>query len=155
LKSKFVILILAVCGGAPAQSTSGYVFFAPGGVSSHGYTSMTMHVGGGVDAHVARAFGANVELGALALQNDLLGAMGVLSLGPTYHFTRRRDSRVEPFAAGGYSLMFRDGHRNLFYFGGGVNYWATRSLGLRLEFRDHVSNDPAHFWSFRFDVAFR
>jgi hypothetical protein len=43
--------------------------------------------------------------------------------------------------------MFRDGHRNLFYFGGGVNYWAAPSLGLRLEFRDHVSNDPAHFWS--------
>ena len=57
----------------------------------------------------------------------------------------------------GYTLFFRNGRGNLFHFGGGVNYWAARHVGVRAELRDQVfSNDGTlHYWGFRLGVAFR
>lgn len=156
MRLKLAILLIATGASAQAQSTNGYIFFAPGGATSHGYTSMMLHTGGGVDAHLYKGIAANLEIGALGPQEEFSQAVGLFSAGPTYRFLHRRELKWEPFVAGGYSLMFRSGHANLYYFGGGTNAWVWKRVGFRLEFRDHVYPSPAvHFWGFRFGLAFR
>ena len=157
MASKIAFLVLAVCAAARAQSSSGYLFFAPGGVSNSGPTEATYHGGGGVDAHLVKGLGLNLELGILGPKEYFSDFVGVFSAGGTYYLLRGKEHRVEPFVAGGYTLVFREGHANLGYFGGGVNVWPLRRVGMRLEFRDHLySHDPmVHFWGFRMGVAFR
>ena len=119
---------------------------------------MTLHAGGGGDGVLGKGIGVNVELGGI-WPRECFGPciMGVFSPGGTYHFRRGAELKLDPFVAGGYSLMVRDGHENLFYFGGGANYWFSRKVGLRMEMRDHVSTQytTIQFWSFRLGVAFR
>jgi len=41
-------------------------------------------------------------------------------------------------------------------FGGGVNWWFKRGLGLRLEVRDHVpTTGNGHLLGFRIGLSFR
>lgn len=158
MKIRLAILLLAAAGAVPAQSSSGYAFFAPGGLTVSGHTGMTLHAGFGGDGIVGKGVGVNLELGAL-WPRQCFGdcVVGMFSPGGTFHFKRDKEAKLDPFVAGGYSLMFRNGHENLFYFGGGANYWMSRKIGVRMEFRDHVSAHytTAHFWSFRLGLAFR
>jgi hypothetical protein len=154
MKVRIAILLLAAATAGAAQSSSGYVFFAPGGQTMFGSTMTMLNAGGGVDAHITHGLGANVELSALWPADYPSGVVGLVSAGPTYRIPLRHE-RIEPFVAGGYSLMFRGGHANLGYLGGGVNYWAWKKVGFRLEFRDHIRQGPVNFWLFRFGVAFR
>jgi len=74
-----------------------------------------------------------------------------------YHVAHGRHLKADRFVTGGYTLMFRSGHLNLFNFGGGLNYWLSCRLGARIELRDHVysaSSASAHCWGFRFGLAF-
>jgi hypothetical protein len=158
MKLRIAILLAAAGLAAEAQSSSGYVFFAPGGATEGGYTWAMLQTGGGVDAHIAKGIGVNLELSALGPKDDMSEAAGVFSAGGSYRFRRGPERRLEPFVAGGYSLIFREGHSNLYYFGGGASYWVSKKMGIRLEFRDQVSHVSAyniHFWSFRIGVAFR
>ena len=158
MTAKVVMLVILTVAGGAAQTSNGYVFFAPGGTTNSGHTTMTLHVGGGVDAIIAKGIGVNAEIGALWPRSCFSDCvLGVFSPGGTYYFRRGRENRLEPFVNGGYTLVFRGGHENLFYFGGGANYWMSDKLGVRLEFRDHVSTrfDTAHFWSFRVGLAVR
>jgi len=42
------------------------------------------------------------------------------------------------------------GSRNGSHAGGGVEYWMRDGLGLRLEFRDHLTSDmSSHLWGAR------
>jgi hypothetical protein len=155
---KAVVLILVLGAAAAAQSSSGYVFVGPGGLTSSGYTSGTLHIGGGVDAILGRGLGLNIELGVLGPSDRFEGAVGLFSPGATYYFRHRKELKLEPFVAGGYSLMFRQGHANLGYFGGGMNYWFSNRVGVRTEVRDHVTTEygrAAHFWGVRFGLSFR
>jgi hypothetical protein len=155
MKFAFLLVMAAAC--AVAQSSNGYVFVAPGGVTSYGHTAMTLHFGGGLDAIVYKGIGLNAELGALGPREDLGASVGVFSAGGAYYFRHARELKLEPFVNGGYSLMFRQGHENLFYCGGGVNYWLARRVGLRFELRDHVDTryQAVHFWGVRFGISFR
>ncbi len=165
MKTYFAILLLM--GALPAtllaQSSNGYVFFAPGGASCCGNTSMTVHFGGGGEAVLWKGIGAGAELGALAFRQDFTDSLvGLLSLNGYYHFVHEKNRKADPFVTAGYSLMFRSGHANLFNFGGGLNYWLDRRLRLRLEFRDHVRSVGAldlggdiHYWGVRFGLTFR
>jgi hypothetical protein len=154
------IAILLTLGPAVAlaQSSSGYLFVAPGGVTSGGYTSMTIQAGAGADVHLVKGLGLNMEIGAVGPREDYSQAVGMFSPGATWYFRKGKELKFEPFVNGGYTLMFREGHANLAYFGGGANYWAARRVGLRMEFRDHVYSPysgAAHFWGFRFGLALR
>ena len=65
---------------------------------------------------------------------------------------------VRPVPSG--TLLFREGHANLFNFGAGVNYWLSARWGLKFEFRDHVmredwSRTTIHYWGVRIGVAIR
>lgn len=74
-----------------------------------------------------------------------------------YHFVHGKDIKLDPFVTGGYTLMFRNGHVNLFNFGGGLNCWFSHRLGVRLELRDQVHRDgvSVHYWGGRIGLAFR
>jgi hypothetical protein len=155
---KIAVLPIVISAAAAAQSSAGYAFFAPGGATSGHSTTMTLHTGGGVDAIVAKGVGVNVELGAVWPRECFAACViGLFSPGGTYHFLRGSERKLDPFVAGGYSLAFRNGHANAFYFGGGANYWMSRKVGLRLELRDNMLPDDmsGHLWSVRIGLAFR
>jgi hypothetical protein len=64
---------------------------------------------------------------------------------------------IAPFVTGGYTLSFRSGVAHLVNFGGGINYWFSRKMGLRLEARDYISAQCGcgHTVEFRIGFAFR
>ena len=102
-----------------------------------------LHFGGGGEAYVYKGLGFGAEIGYLSPIKALDQGLGCLSINGLYAFRGSAGGKVVPFISGGYSLLFRSGTLNAVNFGGGINYWFTRKVGLRLEFRDHVS--PAYF----------
>jgi hypothetical protein len=159
MKFRIAILLATTAAAAVAQQSNAYVFFAPGGVTNGSNVNMTLHAGGGGDLLIKKGIGVNVEIGALGPAEDFSQAVAVFSPGGAYYFRRGDEHKVEPFVAGGYTLMFRDGHANLGYAGGGVNYWFRPKLGLRLEFRDHFyfggGGSDTNFFGLRVGLAFR
>jgi hypothetical protein len=155
--SKIAFWLVLMGSAAAAQTSNAYLFVAPGGVTSYGHTGMTIQVGGGADALIAKGLGINLELGALCPRQDFSAAVGVFSPGGTYYFRHAKEQKIEPFVNGGYTLMFRYGYQNLFYVGGGVNYWFSRKTGMRFEVRDHVATgyEATHYWGFRIGLALR
>ena len=153
-----VTLLMALCAAASAQNSNGYVFFAPGGVTSEGHTSMTLHMGAGGEGIIGKGIGVGAEIGALGPREQFSSAIGVFSPNGYYHFRRQPGQKLDPFVTGGYTLLFRGGHANLFNVGGGVNYWFHERIGLRLELRDHVwrdSSGTAQYWGVRLGLTFK
>src|SRR5262245_37805364 len=149
-------IFAAFAGAASAQSITGYVFGAPGGVTGPGKTRATLQAGAGFEAALPKGFGAGVEAGVLSpfvSWGD--ETLGFFSANGFYHF--RRDRQVDPFVTAGYTTFFRSGHLNLFNFGGGVNLWATRHIGGRIELRDQINStyETLHYWNFRLGLTFR
>lgn len=93
------------------------------------------------------------------------GAVGVGSVDAAYHFLGARSpKRIDPFAAGGYSLYF--GQRTTFdsgyNLGAGTNFWVLRHVALRSEIRFQGGINTfsgfsqfTHYVAFRFGVTFR
>jgi hypothetical protein len=138
-----------------AQS-HGYVFFGPGGVTSHGNTSGAMYLGGGGEAVFGPGIGVGAEVGYTAPWRQFQSGIGIGSVNGSFHFGR--SGRVVPFITGGYTLFFRSGTANGFNFGGGVNWWFADRIGLKTEIRDQVGLgglDGVHFWAARVGLTFR
>lgn len=153
----FAISLLIISGMAASAQSHGYVLIAPGGLSGSGYTNGVYHIGVGADAVFWRGLGFSPEVGYVTgTTSNFQDGFGLGSLNGTYHFARR--NRLDPFVTGGYSIIFRSGHVNLANFGGGVNWWFLKRLGLKLEFRDHVdvqNGGNFHLWQGRFGLTFR
>ena len=93
------------------------------------------------------------------------GAVGVGSVDASYHFLGAKSrKRLDPFAAGGYSLYF--GQRTTFgsgtNLGAGTNFWVLKHVALRSEIRFQGGIDTfdgfsqlTHYVAFRFGIAFR
>jgi hypothetical protein len=139
--------------GAEEPSGQGYVFFAPGGIVGDGNSISTFHVGGGGEGLLYKGFGIGGEIGYLTPWQYVGSGIGIASADGSYHFNRT--SKVSPFITGGYSVAFREGHINLINFGGGVNYWFRKRMGLRVEFRDHMDLHNDHYVSGRIGLSFR
>jgi hypothetical protein len=143
---------------ARAQHSHGYLFIAPGGVSGGGNTEATFQIGAGGEGVFGKGIGAGVEISALGPASSWAeDVLGVASFNGYYHFIHS-GSRLDPYATGGYSLLFRSGHANLGNFGAGVNYWFIPRIGMKAEFRDHVwspSDGTLHYWGVRFGLTFR
>ncbi len=92
MKTGIAILLLALAAAAAAQTTNGYLFIAPGGLTGGGYTEMTIHVGAGADVLIGKGLGVNLELGALGPREDFRSAVGVISPGGTYYFRRGKET---------------------------------------------------------------
>src|SRR5215831_16956429 len=106
MKTKLALLLFALCTAAIAQSSSGYVFIAPGGITAGGYTAATLHFGGGADLAIWKGIGLGLELGAVSPTADFGGVVGVFSPDATYHFVRGRRPKIDPFVNAGYTLLF-------------------------------------------------
>ena len=154
-----VLVLLGVfAGDLVAQRSNGYVFFAPGGVTCCGHTAMTLQFGLGGEGVLGKGIGVGAEVGALGTRQYFGDSViGVFSPNGYYHFVHGGDIKLDPFVTGGYTLIFRSGHANLFNFGGGLNYWFHGRLGFRSEIRDQVLTDGAalHYWGVRFGLVFR
>jgi len=123
----------------PAYRGQGYIFL---GVGSGTDSPSFEHVGGGGEVLLFRGIGVGGELGVMGRPGE---GEGVLSVGPSYHFLHAfQKSKIDPFVQGGYTGTFEGtdpiegGRGNLFNFGGGMNYWFFKRVGLRLDFRDYV-----------------
>jgi hypothetical protein len=142
---------------AGAQRSSGYVFIAPGGVTCCGITSMMLQGGIGGEKIIGKGIGIGAEIAAQGLAHEFTDSVvGVFSANGYYHF-RHGDIKADPFATGGYTMLFRSGHANLANAGGGFTYWFHHRLGPRVEVRDefNTTGTIVHFWGARFGVAFR
>ncbi len=155
-------LLIVVCVARagendPVRRGQGYVFFAPGGATSSGYTEAVMHVGGGVEGLLYKGLGIGAEIGYLYPTVSASSGVAVVSLNGLYQFGSPGAKRkVVPFITGGWSMAIRDGMVNGANVGGGLNYWFTRRMGLRLEFRDHFvpSDLGTHIWQARVGLTF-
>lgn len=148
----FLLLSMVSLAAAQEHNAEGYLFVAPGVITSPGNSSASVHFGGGGEGFLRKGIAAGAELGYMAPWSDFDGGLGILSLDGQYHFDRGQ--KVVPFVTAGYSLGFRSSHINLFNYGVGANIWMTAKRGLRLEFRDHV-NSSNHYIDFRIGYAFR
>ncbi len=154
------ILLLLVSTAAAAQvpkrksAGQGYVFVGTGAANTE---EGLLHFGGGGELNLYKGFGMGVELGYLSPMQSLGDGIGVFSLNAQYTFNQDSANRVKPFLTGGYSLAFRSGTMSALNFGGGVHYWFSDRIGLRLEFRDHVPPEysKTHLWEGRVGFDFR
>jgi hypothetical protein len=162
-----IVVLLASCIVASAQQSGGYVyaFGGPVVVPRSAFTRWDgtfIHAGGGGEARLANRFGLGGELGVLKpVTNQYAITTGLGSVTPAYHFIRRDSKRkFDPFVDGGVSLLVGGGGAAAaVHYGGGVNYWVGRRLGLRFEFRHHLwspeAGEAIHLIGFRIGVTFR
>jgi hypothetical protein len=128
-----------ICGQVPGESPKtgyGYVFGAPGAAFTFGGGTSTASYmfGAGAEGLLKGGLGLAVDGGYLFFPRGGLNyGIGMVSPGVLYQFRTNRNT--VPFVTGGYTLAFRSGVANLIHFGGGVNHWIGKSLGLRLEGR--------------------
>ncbi len=157
LKRLVLSIALPACllPAASAQRTDGYVFVAPGGVNGVDGAGSTLHFGGGGELGLPGGLGLGGELGALSPRGKVLSSIGIASANAFFHFGSK--GKVDPYVTGGYSLFFRSATGNGGNLGIGVNLWLLRSLGLKLEFRDHVVSSGGvtnHWWGGRIGLNF-
>jgi hypothetical protein len=115
-----------------------------------------MFLGVGGEGVHRSGLGVGGELAYATPWRSFTAGLGIFSLNGAYHFARQ--SRLDPFVTGGYSLIFRSGHINTFNLGGGVNYWFHEHMGLKLDFRDHIDargGSAVHLWAFRVGLNLR
>jgi len=165
MKMKFLIypLLLAVLclscvtgsvTQAAERSLAGYAYVAPGARSGLGPVDFNLSVGGGAEYRLVDGFGVAADIGYVFL--NAKKDFGIFSPGIFYQF--QPSKKVVPFVEGGYALGFHDNTFNMAYFGGGVNYWASDRLGIKLEVRDHIGTDnPArlNLIEYRIGLLFR
>ena len=150
-------IALAACflPAASAQRSHGYVFAGPSGISGADVASSNLNFGGGGEWRLTGGVGLGVETGAFIPKGDASASVGVASVNGYFHFPSK--GKIDPYVTGGYSLLFRSGTDNGGNFGFGVNLWLFRSLGLKLEFRDHVVSSggaTSHWWGGRVGLNF-
>jgi hypothetical protein len=113
-----------------------------------------LNPGLGAEAFVYKGLTAAVDLGYAGYYNNFRDAgFGLFSSNASYHFLRSR--KVVPFLTGGYALAFRSGTANLGNVGGGLSYWFSTHVGLRVEGRDHFDLSGYHIGGLRVGVSFR
>jgi hypothetical protein len=136
-----------------AQGRSFYVIAGPAGVSGWLRASNTVYAAGGGEFGIGPV-GIGGELGYWA------SGLGMGSVNGSVHPAGNASGqKVLPFLSAGYTVGFNfERTFNAANVGGGVNYWITNGLGLRLDFRDHIRPDQRgtlHYWSIRAGVLFR
>jgi hypothetical protein len=134
----------------------GYGFVSPGVAFGGGSSTSFLHFGGGGEANLYKGLGIGAEIGYLASFRYISDGVGMFSVNGLYNF-EKQGSKIAPFITGGYSLIFRSGHVNAMNIGGGVDYWFAKRVGMRFEFRDHISTQffRDQLLQGRFAIVFR
>src|SRR5438874_10189367 len=163
---KYSCLFVLGAGLLSAQSNNGYVFAGPGAVTASGLSTTVLHGGVGFEIRLPAGLAAGAEAGVLS-NVERTGAIVIGSVNGYYHFIHDRSFKLDPFVTAGYTGLVSDGAINAFNVGGGVNWWFVRHAGLKLEFRDHITQVGFAFVSsrapsetvqlpeFRMGIAFR
>lgn len=156
------LVFLAALSTAPGAETetaqrysgSGYVAT---GVGTCMHAVPTVSVVGGADVFVFRGLALGGEIGYYRFIETRSSGFGVTALNVGYHFVnRRRPGRIEPFvAAGVLGAAFRSSAVAAGSLGGGVNYWFSRKIGLRLEGRVYGFQEEEALLKFRIGLSFR
>ena len=152
---RFTHLLFLSCCAACAFGQSrgaGYAFFSVDRPASASFADVVA-VGAGGEALLYRGLGLGADLGYQFARGSAGNGVGLGSLGGVYHIAR--GGKVVPFVTGGYGIAFRSGHLNLYHFGGGINYWFLRRLGLRAELREFRHRHGEYVLAFRLGLAFR
>jgi len=154
-----VVLLPILAFGQESDQISqviGYAFVAPGVAVGGGSSSGLLHFGGGAEGRLYKGLGIAAEIGYLTPFEDMGWGVGVFSLDGVYRF-HKSGSKIEPFLAGGYSVLFRGDTAHGINLGGGIDYWFHKRVGMRFEFRDYFRtsylND--HIIQGRFGFTFR
>lgn len=165
-----ILLLLPVWAAAqgadPQRKLDGYAFIAPSVFG--GQNGVDAGLGG--EAFFVKGFGAEAEGSYFGphwtfCTNCTNSGMGLGSLDLIYRLPLT-GSRIEPFAAGGYTGYFlgggvsTHGYANGYNLGGGVNVWLRKHLALRLGVRyqgnaGNIVYIVNHFVAFRIGVTFR
>jgi len=157
-------LCATVAASAQPSGNYGYVFGGPVAVPRSAFTRWDgtfVHVGGGGEGRLTNKFGLGGELGVLKpVTNRDAVTTGLASVTPAYHFIPGDSNRkIDPFVDGGLSLLFGRGSGAAIHYGGGLNYWFRRRIGLRLEFRHHFwspeAGETINLVGFRVGIVFR
>ncbi len=152
------LLLLVTNGYAQAETRSqgtGYLFFAPG-IYGRDHSG-AIQFGGGGNYRSSIGLGGGLDASYLAPWSYTGEGIGTFSPYLYYSYLKK-ESRIEPFLSGGYTLFFRSSTANGINFGGGIHFWFNRKIALKLEFRDDVmlsSYQNIHVLGFRMGVAFR
>jgi len=156
-----VLLVLAAACPLAGQTEkpfqyngSGYVDFGVG-TCAHGVT--TVSIGGGGDAFLWRGVTLGGDIGYYRFVERGSNGFGVGTAGIGYRFTdRNAPRRFDPFVnAGLLGGAFAEGIVPAVAFGGGVNYWFKRRLGLRAEVRANGFGGGEALIMFRVGFTFR
>jgi hypothetical protein len=154
------VLLLMAAGTSFAQHSSGYLFAGPVGVANSFYTNWQgtlVNVGGGGEKGIGQHFAIGGEAGALIPTQQFGSAVALLSVNPAVYFRPGRP-RLDPYVAGGVGVLTRGGSAFVWNIGGGVNYWFSNHVGLRIDVRDHIwptEGTNLHLAGVRFGLAFR
>ena len=187
-----IILAALILGLVPclaqAQSNDyskghGYVSIAPGGrVAGHfDWDKPTFYMGVGGEGFFTSRLGVGVDAAFMRSPARLDGRVPekqffILSPRMVARFPSQEGKNpIEPFVAGGFSLIFREDSESGVPFGstpgkwwetdpgvnlgGGVNWWFARHVGLRLELRDSIRlggyGEGTHLVSAHIGLTFR
>lgn len=164
LLALLLMALLPVWASAQQSGSLGYIFAGPAVVPRSAFTRWDgrfVHVGGGAEGRITGRFALGGELGVLKpVTNQDAVTTTLASVTPAYHFIPKDSKRkFDPFVDGGVSLLFGRGSGAAIHYGGGVNYWVRRRIGLRLEFRHHLwspeAGEAIHIVGFRIGLVFR
>jgi hypothetical protein len=166
-----ICALLTAMTPAPAAAQSFvYAVADPVRVDNLGGHGFAVHIGAGLERSLGGEMSAGGELGLLYLPRAETHGPGFSSYAPagqgllvsvnaSRHFAARRATGLIPFATGGFSLLVGEGGVGLFNAGGGVDYFANRHAGVRLEVRDHFvggnTGIGSVFLQFRAGIVFR
>jgi hypothetical protein len=158
-----IMLFASLPASAQMSSSYAYVFGGPVVVPKSAYTRWNgdfVHEGGGDEGHLTDRFALGAEIGVLKpVTNQYAVTTGLESVTPAFHFIPRGSKRkFDPFVDGGLSVLAGRGAAFAIHYGGGMNYWLRRCIGLRFEFRDHIwsieAGEAVHLVDFRVGVVF-
>ncbi len=131
---------------------SGYAALGLGSCM-HGVTNVSF--AGGGDAFLYRGLTLGGDIGHYRFVERGGNGFGIGGVNAGYHFVnRRRAARIEPFVSAGLAMAFGNGSSPGGSFGGGVNYWFSRRIGLHLEGRAYGFAGEA-LAKFRVGISFR
>jgi opacity protein-like surface antigen len=142
MKSWFLVAtVLAALPSANAQTPGlprgeTYVFAAP--FARPVFGGRATYVAGGGEVFLYRGASIGAEVGPVISSSEAGGTyvFGLGSANVAYHFSR--ESKIEAFLSGGYSVTFRAGVANGSHVGAGVNFWQKKNVALRFEFRAYL-----------------
>ena len=163
MKSAISLTLITCLFSAPLASAAedhGHFFFyvAPGDVTSDARAVLPhiqvpanvtlVHVGGGGEGALSKAWGVGTDVGGLARTGGG-GTIGTISVNGFYHPVGQHHQHVDPYFTAGYGWFLGDGAGQtlgLPNLGGGLNYWLAEhhryKLGFKLEFRGHGLGGP-------------